>query len=108
MFFGESLCFLVFQLVYRFTKRRENETVAVAGQFNANALVSSYIYSVQGHHERLQFESTLVRWLFSQVDRSKKINSARHNLTSSFHRILIYSPILLVRFLTSARRDALI
>jgi hypothetical protein len=40
MFFGESLCFLVFQLVYRFTKRRESETVAVAGQFNANALVS--------------------------------------------------------------------
>lgn len=40
--------------------------------FNANALVSSYIYSVQGHHERLQFESTLVRWLFSQVDRSKR------------------------------------
>ncbi len=39
MFFGESLCFLVFHLIYRFTKRRENATVVVAGQFNANALV---------------------------------------------------------------------
>jgi protein-S-isoprenylcysteine O-methyltransferase Ste14 len=42
MFFGESLCFFVFHIIYFITKRRtaSPQAEAVAGKFNANALVA--------------------------------------------------------------------